>query len=138
SFWSSSVSLSLAEAERAVGYLGFFLAGYLTMRTPKQREWFVRGIAAGLAAMIVLALGDRLISGGEAGDGVAIARLSFPLGYWNADGIVFATALVLFTWFAATSTRKAWQVGSLAVACLAATSLYLTYSRGGILAVTIA
>ncbi|MCB0830271.1 MAG: hypothetical protein KDB64_05065, partial [Solirubrobacterales bacterium] len=63
SIWSSSVSSSLAEFERGIGYLGIFTASYLTMRTPKQREWFARGIGAGLAVIVLLALGDRLIPG---------------------------------------------------------------------------
>lgn len=138
SIWSSSVSVSLAEAERVIGYLGFFTASYLTMRTPKQREWFARGIAAGLAVIVLLALGDRLLPGGEPGVVPGIDRLSFPLGYWNANGVCAATALVLFTWFAAVTRSKGWRAGSVAMAMLSGTALYLTYSRGGLLLAVIA
>lgn len=134
SVWSSSVAVSLAEFERIVAYLGFFTASYLSMRTPKQREWFARGLAAGIAAIVLLALGDRLIPGGEpAVDGFVSNRLSFPLGYWNGDGVTFGCGVILFTWLASVSDRRWLRAGSVVMATLAITALYLTYSRGGIL-----
>lgn len=138
SIWSSSVSASLAEFERAIAYLGYFTASYLTMRTPKQREWFARGIAAGLGFIILLALGDRLNPAGETDTVAGFARLSYPLGYWNGNGICFAAALVLFTWLAATARRAPWRAVSIIFAMLGASALYLTYSRGGILVTTLA
>lgn len=138
SIWADSVSASLTEFERGISYLGFFLASYLSLRTPKQREWFARGIGVGLAAIVLLALGDRLIPGGSTGDDFGIARLSYPLGYWNADGVCFAAALVLFIWFAADAVNWRLRSTSMAVAVLAGTSLYLTYSRGGLVVATLA
>ena len=138
SIWSSSVSSSLTEAERVIGYLGFFIASYLTMRTPKQREWFARGLAAGLAVIVLLALGDRLLPGGEPGAVPGLDRLSYPLGYWNANGICAAAALVLFTWFATVTGSRGWRAGCVAVAILSGTALYLTYSRGGLLVAAVA
>ncbi len=137
SIWSSSVSLSLAEFERGIGYLGLFTASYLTMRTPKQREWFARGIGAGIAVICLLALGDRLIAGAGPVSEVVFNRLNYPLGYWNGDGIVFGSGSVLFVWFAANADRRWSRSGWLALAILAATALYLTYSRGGLAVATI-
>ncbi len=136
--WSSSVSLSLAEFERGIAYLGFFTASYLTMRTPKQREWFARGIGAGIAFICLLALGDRLIEGGGGEESVVFSRLNYPLGYWNADGIFFGAGAALFVWFASTSSGRAERAGWMALSILAATALYLTYSRGGLAVATIA
>jgi hypothetical protein len=138
SIWSLSVPASLAEFERGIGYLGYFTAGYLTMRTPKQREWFARGIGAGLAVIVLLALGERISPGGEAKLVDGFSRLTYPLGYWNGDGICFATALVLFTWFAAIATDRRGRAASLAMAILSGVALYLTYSRGGLLAAIVA
>ena len=134
SVWSSSVAVSLAEFERNIAYLGFFTAGYLVMRTPKQREWFALGLAAGISAVVLLALGDRLIPGGEpAVEGFISDRLSFPLGYWNGDGVTFGCGVILFTWLASVSECRWLRAGSVAMAALSTTALYLTYSRGGIL-----
>jgi hypothetical protein len=138
SIWSLSVPASLAEFERGIGYLGYFTASYLTMRTPKQREWFARGIGAGLAVVVLLALGERLSPGGGASVVDGFSRLTYPLGYWNGDGICFATAAVLFTWFAAVATDRRARAGSLAMAILSGVALYLTYSRGGLLAAIVA
>jgi len=138
SIWSSSVASSLTEAERVLGYLGIFSASYLTCRTPKQREWFARGIAAGIGAIAVLAMGDRLIPGGEStGAGFAINRLSYPLGYWNGDGVVFGCGVTLFAWLAATTRDSRLRAAWMALAALSASTLYLTYSRGGILVAVI-
>lgn len=136
--WSISVSASLTEFERLVGYLGFFTASYLTMRTPKQREWFARGIGAGLAVIVLLALGDRLLAGGQSVAGFSVARLSFPLGYWNANGVASAAAAVLFVWFSSRSGDRWWRVGCQGLAVLSVISMYLTYSRGGVLVASLA
>ncbi|MCB0859140.1 MAG: O-antigen ligase family protein [Solirubrobacterales bacterium] len=138
SIWSSSVSSSLAEFERGIGYLGIFTASYLTMRTPKQREWFARGIGAGLAVIVLLALGDRLIPGSNRDLEEGLVRLTYPLGYWNGDGISCGAAAVLFTWFAAIAGNRWWRSGCLSIGILGATALYLTYSRGGLLVAVIA
>jgi len=138
SLWSDSVSSSLAEFERGIGYLGFFIAAILTLRTPAQRQWFARGLGAGLAFITLLALGDRLLPGGDTGTPFAVTRLKFPLDYWNADGIAFGSALVLFIWFAATARCGRWRAISISVATVAGVCLYLTYSRGGLLVATIA
>lgn len=138
SIWSSSVSLSLAEFERGIGYLGFFAASYLTMRTPKQREWFARGIGAGIAAVCLLALGERLIHGGGGEEAVVFNRLNYPLGYWNADGIFFGAGVVLFVWFSSCAEARLPRAGWLALAIPVATALYLTYSRGGLAVASIA
>lgn len=138
SLWSSSVPSSLAEFERGVGLLGVFTASYLSVRTPKQREWFVRGIGAGLVVVLLLALGDRLMPGSEGNTPGLLDRLTYPLGYWNANGVVFASTLVLFVWFAALARSAPWRLFSILIASLGATGAYLTYSRGAILVATVA
>lgn len=133
SLWSSSISASLAEFERCVGYLGLFLAAYLTMRTPKQREWFAFGVAAGLGVIVLLAIGDRLSPGGKPGDDFGVDRLSFPLGYWNAIGICSGAAIALSVWFACNTDHRWKRSGAVAMATLATVTLFMTYSRGGLL-----
>ncbi|MBS1884805.1 MAG: O-antigen ligase family protein [Actinobacteria bacterium] len=64
---------------------------------------------------------------------VKSTRLQYPLGYWNADAIVFSFAATLALWM----SRRALTVALrwIAVATLPAVllALYFTHSRGGIL-----
>ncbi|MBN8868950.1 MAG: O-antigen ligase family protein [Solirubrobacterales bacterium] len=138
SIWSLSVPSSLTEFERGIGYLGYFTASYLTMRTPKQREWFARGIGAGLAVIVVLALGERLYPNGGVEPAVGYSRLTYPLGYWNGVGICSTAGLVLFVWFAAAATDRRARAVALAMATLSGVALYLSYSRGALLAAIVA
>lgn len=132
--WSVSVTASVADAGRILAYLGFFCASYLVSRTPKQRKWFARGIAAGITVIVLLAVGDRLFPGGEPTvDGFDFNRLSYPLGYWNGNGVTFAIGIAFYVWFASQTGSRSWRMTLVALTTLASAALYLTYSRGGLL-----
>ncbi len=95
SFWSGSIELSVTEADRVLVYLGVFIAAFLIAQTGQRRQRFGEGIAIALIAIALLALASRLLpdllsvsQGSEAG-----ARLSYPLGYWNGDGVIFGIAM---------------------------------------------
>ena len=139
SFWSGSVELSVIEADRVLVYLGFFLAAFLIAQTDQRRQRFAEGIAIALALVAVLALASRLIPDLGLGTGLGTgARLRFPLGYWNADGVAFGIGLAMALWMSRNSLTVALRwlaVGSLPVLLLA---LYLTYSRGGLLSLIVA
>lgn len=140
SLWSGSVELSVTEADRVLVYLGFFLAAYLIAQTDKRAQRFAEGIAIGLALVAFAALASRLLPhaldlGPELNTG---PRLRYPLGYWNADGIVFGIGTALLLWLSRrslTAFLRWFAVASLPVLMLA---LYLTYSRGGLLALLVA
>jgi len=139
SLWSESIELSVIEADRIVVYLGFFLAAFLIAQTDQARQRFGEGIAVALIFVAALALTSRLlpnILSVTEGPG-ASARLSYPLGYWNGDGVVFGIGAGLALWLG-------WRSLNAAIRWLAAISLpplllvlYLTYSRGGLLALAI-
>lgn len=132
--WSVSVTASVADAGRILAYLGFFSVSYLVARTPEQRKWFARGILGGITVVLLLAIGDRLVPGGEPTvDGFAFNRLSYPLGYWNGNGIVFAIGFAFYVWFAGQTSSRRWRLALVAMSTLASAALYLTYSRGGLL-----
>jgi tetratricopeptide (TPR) repeat protein len=140
SIWSESTELSVIETDRVLVYLGFFLATFLIAKTSQARQRFGEGIAITAIGIAILALATRLlpdlISVAE-GPGTG-ARLSYPLGYWNADAVVFGIAAAMALWL----SRRA-LVGALrwiAVVSLPAVllALYLTYSRGGLLALAVA
>jgi tetratricopeptide (TPR) repeat protein len=140
SFWSGSIELSVIEADRVLVYLGLFLAAFLIAQTEKRRQRFAEGIVIGLALVAFAALASRLLPdalnlGPDLGTG---PRLRYPLGYWNADGIVFGIGVALLLWLSRRSLTgflRWFAVASLPALLLA---LYLTYSRGGLLALLVA
>ena len=138
SMWSSSTARSLVEAERFVAYLGFFSAAFLVCQSDLQRRRFVEGLFIAVAFVIVLAISDRLLPGTAVPPVSETARLRFPLGYWNANGLVSGIAVLLFAWitrFGSTASLRWLAAGLIPVAVV---TLYLTYSRGGLLASMIA
>lgn len=140
SFWSGSIELSVIEADRVLVYLGFFVATFLIAQTEERRQRFGEGISIALIAIAVLALTSRLLPDlltVTEGPGTG-ARLSYPLGYWNGNGILFGIATGLALWLSrrALGSWLRWAaVVSLPAILLA---LYFTYSRGGLLAAAIA
>jgi hypothetical protein len=139
SLWSGSVELSVIEADRVLVYLGFFVAAFLITQTGQARQRFGEGIALTLIGVAVLALSSRLLPHvlSVAENPETGARLSYPLGYWNGDGVTFGIAAGLALWLSRrslSSTLRWLAVGSLPAILLA---LYFTYSRGGLLALLI-
>lgn len=132
SVWSSSTSGSLEEASRVVAYLGFFTAAYLVCQTSRQRQKFVEGLFLGIAFIIVLAIADRCFPGTEIPPINETARQRFPLGYWNANGAICGIGILFFAWMnrAGSSAWLRWLAAALIP--VAIVTLYLTYSRGGL------
>ncbi len=140
SLWSGSVELSVTEADRIMVYLGVFLAAFLIAQTDQRRQRFGEGMAIATIGVAALALASRLlpdvVSVAESAE--AGSRLSYPLGYWNGDGVLFGIAGALALWLSRNSLSAALRwIGaiSLPVVLLA---LYFTYSRGGLLALAVA
>jgi hypothetical protein len=96
------------------------------------REW-----AFLLAGVLALPLGWALLGKAIPALGASgrIGRLSSPIGYWNALGLLFAMALPLALWLAARREHPHW-LRSAGVVYLYAliVGLLMTYSRGGVLA----
>ncbi len=140
SFWSGSAELSVIEADRALVYLGLFLAAFLIAQTGERRQRFAEGLAISLALIGLLALGTRLLPHVlEFGDGLGNGpRLSYPLGYWNANGVAFAMAVALLLWMSRQASAAVLRWISVAVMPALLLALYFTYSRGGLLALAVA
>jgi O-antigen ligase len=140
SLWSGSVELSVIEADRIMVYLGFFLATFLIAQTDERRQRFAEGLAIAAALVALLGLGGRLLPhvldvANTIGSG---PRLSYPLGYWNANGAMFGIGVALLLWTSrrSASTALRWLSVAAIPACLLA--LYFTYSRGGLLSLVVA
>lgn len=130
----------MIEADRVLAYLGFFVATFLIAQTEQRRQRFGEGIGIALIGIAAIALASRLLP-----DLISVAegpgsgsRLTYPLDYWNGDGVTFGIATGLSLWLSrrAVGAPVRWlAVVSLPVTLLA---LYFTYSRGGLLATVIA
>lgn len=140
SLWSGSVELSVTETDRVLVYLGFFVAAFLIAQTDQRRQRFAEGIGISLIGIAVVALASRLIPhliGLGPGPG-SNTRLGYPLGYWNANGLVFGIGTAFALWMSRRSPNVSLRwlaVASLPTIFLA---LYFTYSRGGLLTLLIA
>jgi len=128
--WSIEPDRSWAYLNRGLAY--FALLAFGLWLGPWVREW-----AFLLAGVLALPLGWALLGKAIPALGASgrIGRLSSPIGYWNALGLLFAMALPLALWLAARREHPHW-LRSAGVVYLYAliVGLLMTYSRGGVLA----
>jgi O-antigen ligase len=135
-WWSGAPSRALLEFDRALLYLLVLL---LFASLPWKRgnlQWLLRGVAAGIVVVAGIALITRVLPGVWPISGnVHPERLSYPLTYWNALGVLAAVGFVLCTHLSS-SLAEPRAVRAVAAAALPvlATTLYFTFSRGGIAA----
>lgn len=137
--WSASPGSSFVEFNRITLYLGFFILAVLAGTRANIPRWS-DGLALGIAALGLLALTTRLFPGFVPGSGEvtevgnARARLAFPLGYWNALGMLMAIGLPLILRGAVNARTKVTR--GLAVGVIPALSavIFLTSSRGAVAA----
>ena len=132
--WSIEGDRSWAYFNRGLVFLALAVVGLWL--GPYVREW-----AYVLAGVLALPLGWALL--GKAipalGSSGRIARLSSPIGYWNALGLLFAMAVPLALWLAARREHAHWLRATGVVYLYAlVVGLLLTYSRGGVLAAGVA
>jgi hypothetical protein len=128
--WSIEGDRSWAYLNRGLAYAAFAVVGLAL--GPYVRRW-----SYVLAAMLALPLGWALL--GKAvpalGGSGRVARLSSPVGYWNALGLLFAMALPLALWLAARREHRHWlRTAGVVYVYALVVGLLLTYSRGGVLA----
>ena len=132
--WTESVERSYADLTRQLGY---FAAIAIPVLGLGARSW--KPAAAGWAAAILLvpllALVSRTlpneIMSGALDD---LERLSYPLGYWNALACWCAMAVCVALAVSSGSRSRVARIAALGAAPLATTSLYLTFSRAGVIA----
>jgi hypothetical protein len=128
--WSIEGDRSWAYLNRGLAYTAFAVVGLAL--GPYLRRW-----SYVLAAVLALPLGWALL--GKAvpalGGSGRVARLSSPIGYWNALGLLFAMALPLALWLAARREHRHWlRTAGVVYVYALVVGLLLTYSRGGVLA----
>lgn len=132
--WSGSSARALLEFDRALLYvLGFAVLGSVPFSAARL-EWALRAFAAAVVVVCLAALASRLLpdilptSASEVPE-----RLSYPVSYWNALGLLAAVGTIV-SLHLASGPRQPRLVRALGAAAipLLATTLFLTFSRGAI------
>jgi hypothetical protein len=138
--WANNNEEAFIALIRVLAYLGLFVAVLLASSAGGARPWLT-GLALGLGAVAVVALLSRLQPGlfAEAESireqfGPARERLSFPTAYWNGLGACMALGITLFAWLGAEARSRLARAGVTAVIPVAVLVLFLTSSRGSIVA----
>lgn len=132
--WSHAPGRALIEFDRVLVYVLALVLGGSMARTLRRLRWMAGGVAIAFVALALAALLSRVLPDvfPVAGDPLGSERLSYPLTYWNALGLLAALGIVLCLW--ATSER-AGRVGPVLAAAalpILGATLLLTYSRGAI------
>jgi O-Antigen ligase len=135
--WSNDAAASILSGERCLVYVAG-LAAVLVLARPGR----VGGLLAGALAAATLTVVNGLVGlilpstfaiGGQAQTG----RLAAPIGYWNGLAVVAAIGMLVAFGLAARCSTAAGRIAALAPLPVLAVGLYLTYSRGGWLAMCI-
>ena len=133
--WSIEPDRSWDYFNRGLVYLALAVVGIAVGSfVPRAARAWAYVLAVALALPLGWALLTKAVPsiGSDTG---RVARLSAPLGYWNALALLFAMALPLALWLAARREHAHWlrALGVLYAYALVV-GLLLTYSRGGVLA----
>ena len=134
--WSHSSARALIEFDRAWLYLLIlFLFGTVRASTQDLR-WLIRGLVIGVCVVCLAGLISRVLPNvWHTAPGVANERLSYPVTYWNALGLLAALGIVLaFHLTCSLGERRIARVLAAAVVPLLAATLFFTFSRGAIAA----
>jgi O-Antigen ligase len=130
--WSHATARGLDSYDLTLLYaLAFALFGSLGY-TPQRMRRLIRAVAAGIAAVCLIGLVSRVLPHAWPTTSSFFAnQLSYPLTYWNAEGMLAAIALILGFHLSA-DRGEHWSVRVAAAALLPAiaTTLLLTFSRG--------
>jgi len=135
--WSPLQDAAGDDLERTLIYLGFVLAGTAAWRSRAAARAAELAVATGAAVVTLYAIAGRLVPWlvDQSASVSAGGRLEQPLTYWNAQGALAALGAILCVRIAGDRTRglPARAAAAAATAPLA-TGVYLSFSRGAVLA----
>jgi O-antigen ligase len=137
--WTSSVTNTVLEVERALAYLAFVAAVMIVCQRSSAIGVLV-GTWAAIMTTSLYSLATHLAPErfGFYQDPLAAGRLFQPIGYWNALGIFCAMGIALALGLTDRSGASLLRCATAAsIAPLAATT-YFTFSRGAWIAVAVA
>ena len=137
--WAAAPDLAWTDANRQAIALCAVVAGLsLGALLPGAARLFALGLSAAAALPVGIALCSKILPGLLGSDG-DLARLSAPVGYWNALALVAVLAVPGLLWLAGGAPRTRWGVAVAAAGlCAVLVTVILTYSRGGLLSLVAA
>lgn len=139
--WSQSAEQTVTELGRIAAYLGILVITLAVQGRAAARHT-VNGLASAIGLITVLSVLSRLHPQAFGANDhfqflspVSARKLSYPLGYWNALAAFAAMGVPLLLAGAAGARTLAGRALAAAVLPLSAVCVYLTVSRGGVIAV---
>jgi len=141
-FWSNNEGLAFIKAIQWFLLGGIFVLALLVAVPGTARGW-LGGITLGLGFIIVVGMLGRYFPG--ISDDAELARtlygaagrLSWPLGYWNAMAAAGALAAIGAIWFGANHEDRRWRALGFGFTPICFLALYLTSSRGSVIALIV-
>jgi len=137
--WSHATGRALIEFERVWLYL-LVLAVFATLpASGANMRRLIRGLALGIAIVCLAGLTSRVAPDiWHTAPDVSNQRLSYPVTYWNALGLLAALGtLFAFHLTCSLGERRLTRVLAAAALPLLAAALFFTFSRGAIAALAI-
>jgi O-Antigen ligase len=140
--WSHSTERSVAELSRVVCYLGVLILATVVHRDRNTAVRLTVGaIATAVTIVAALAVFSRLDPGAIPGAQQTASllpgthgRLAWPVDYWNGLAALVALGFPLLLALVFTAKRPAVQALAAAAVPLLVLCAYLTFSRGGMIA----
>ncbi len=127
--WSRSTPETVEEFERTLVYLAG-AAAFVLLARPAIIEHLLAGILAALTGICLYALITRLFPRELSADVFGGYRLSTPVGYWNALGLVGAMGALLSIGFVGSRRALIQRMLAAASVPVLVTTAYFTFSRG--------
>ncbi len=138
--WSESAERSTVELGRLAAYIGVLVLA-ITVQGRSAARHTINGLACAIGLVTLLAVlsrlhpqafpvNDQLALLGE----TSARKLSYPLNYWNGLAAFAAVGVPLLLAVAIRARTLAGQAAAAAALPLSALCMYLTISRGGVLA----
>jgi hypothetical protein len=137
--WSHSSSRALIEFDRCLLYLlALALFGSVHASASNMR-WLIRGLVLGAWIVCVAGLISRVAPDAwHTTPDVANERLSYPVTYWNALGLLAALGIVLgFHLTCSLREARFVRISAAGALPLLSATLFFTFSRGAIAAGTV-
>jgi hypothetical protein len=134
--WSDSTWRALVEFDRALLYLAALVFFGSFPRTGLRVRWMTRGIALGILIVCTVGLITRVLPEvWPIAPNLGVNRLSYPLTYWNALGLMGSVGTILGFHFACSRSEPvAVRVVGAAAVPILVTAVFFALSRGAILA----
>ena len=138
--WSLDPTASVLDAERLLLYLAT-AAALVLLATPGSRPALLVGVLVAVAVLCAAGLADAVVGddpiGAVTDDPGSADRLAEPVGYANGMALLAAMGTLLAAGLALAVPHRRVRAACLALVPLFLATQYLTYSRGGWLALAL-